>query len=571
MTKLRSFEIPAFTSALPITAAEEAIDGGIRVTFRADASLPMPDALYLPAIPVKADDLLVVPHYEGYAFRADDPRDIMPRRMAMLGGAISMSFFGIVREGCWLLYAVITNLDAVFCLPFTDGLNHPHIGFLSEKGKWGYDREIRILTGEGGITELCLAYRRIAEEKGLRVPFTEKVKKLPHIAKLVGAADVWLWNDDAMDKLYSENDVYHIPTKEQVDLRLSIADEMRSLGMDRVLWSIFDENIERREVEHAKSLGWITTVYDIYTDVIPHDILDKITDTRRERCKPRLSCWPGGVAVDAAGNRAKAWKLKGKDGVFYDQNRVCDIAMYECASKVAPAHCRKYGLDGRFIDVTAQAVTECYSDAHPTTRRTSMEYKNKLFAMLRENGMFTGTEVGCEDVAATVDYNEGLMSPTMHRMPDAGRRMCHLYYGDEIEPKITALLLNPEIRVPLWGLVYHGCLQSYWYWGDSANHMPELMGLRDAFCVLYGLPQIYSFKAANWPLLRGKIVESYKKTTGFAKEVGWDSLDAFEYVDGNLRIQRTVFASGRSAVANFTGEDIVYNGRTIKAGTAETF
>ena len=29
MTKLRNFEIPAFTSALPITAAEEAIDGGI--------------------------------------------------------------------------------------------------------------------------------------------------------------------------------------------------------------------------------------------------------------------------------------------------------------------------------------------------------------------------------------------------------------------------------------------------------------------------------------------------------------------------------------------------------------
>ncbi|MBQ2710076.1 MAG: hypothetical protein IJF67_17510, partial [Clostridia bacterium] len=276
MTKLKNFEIPAFTSALPITAAEDAIDGGIRVTFHADASLPMSGEVHLPAIPVKRDDTLVIPHFEGYAFHADDPREIVPRRAAMTGVGLSMAFFGILREGCWLLYAVITNLDAMFYLPFAEGLNCPHIAFLPEKGKWGYDREIRILTGEGGITELCLAYRRIAEEKGLRVPFTEKVKKLPDIAKLVGAADVWLWNDDAMDKLYSENDVYHIPTKEQVDLRLAIADEMRSLGMDRVLWSIFDENIERREVEHAKSLGWITTVYDIYTDVIPHDILDKI-------------------------------------------------------------------------------------------------------------------------------------------------------------------------------------------------------------------------------------------------------------------------------------------------------
>ena len=200
-----------------------------------------------------------------------------------------------------------------------------------------------------------------------------------------------------------------------------------------------------------------------------------------------------------------------------------------------------------------------------------MEYKNKLFAMLRANGMFTGTEVGCEDVAPTIDYNEGLLSPAEHRMPDAGRRMCHLYHDEEIAPRIREFMLNPELRVPLWELVYHGCVQSYWYWGDSANHMPELLELRDAFCVLWGLPQLYSFRAANWKLLREKILASYKKTTEFSAVVGWDSLDAFEYVGGNPRIQRTVFSSGAYAVANFTEKDIVFAGRVVKAGTAQAF
>lgn len=564
-------EIPTLVSELPISVSAEPLPGGLRLTYHADADLPMKSELHIPAVTVKPDDLLVIPHFEGFAFRADDPREIVSRHSQMLGGRISMSFWGIVRNGCYILTAVITNIDANFHMPREDGVNRPHIAFLPEKGRWGYDRELRILCGEGGISEMCQAYRKIADEKGLRVPFSEKVKKLPDIDRLVGAADVWLWNDDAMHKLYDADAVYHAPDKEQVDRRLEVADEMKALGMDKVLWSIFDENIERREVGHAKSLGWITTYYDIYTDVIPHDILDLIPDTRRERCKPRIDCWPDGILIDSAGNKASAWQLKGKDGIFHNQNRVCDIAMYECASKVAPEHCRKYGLDGRFIDVTAGSATECYSDDHPTTRRDSIEYKNRLFDMLHENGMFTGTEVGCEDVASTLDYNEGLLSPTLLRMPDAGRRMTHIYRGDQIEPQIKDFMLNPELRVPLWELVYHGCVQSYWYWGDSANCMPELIWLRDMFCCLWGLPEIYSFRVSDWKQLKNDIIASYQRTAPTAKAVGYAAMERFDYLDDSRLIQRSEFSNGVSVVANFSDSDYNYRGVCVKAHSAKTF
>ena len=564
-------EVPALASELPISLSTEPIPDGLRLTYHADADMPMSGELHIPSLTVKPDDLLVIPHFEGFAFRADDPREITPRHMQMLGGHISMSFWGMVRHGFYILTAIITNIDANFHMSRENGLNRPHISFLPEKGRWGYDRELRILCGEGGISEMCQAYRKIADEKGLRVPFSDKVKKLPDIDRLVGAANVWLWNDDAMHKLYDADAVYHIPDREQVDRRLEVADEMKSLGMDNVLWSIFDENIERREVDHAKSLGWITTYYDIYTDVIPHDILDLIPDTRRERCKPRLSCWPDGIRVDSTGNKAPAWQLKGKDGVFHNQNSVCDIAMFECASRVAPEHSREYGLDGRFIDVTACGAAECYSEAHPTTRRTSIEYKNRLFDMLHENGMFTGTEVGCEDVAATIDYNEGLLSPIIHRMPDAGRRMTHIYRGDQIEPQIRDFMLNPELRVPLWELVYHGCVQSYWYWGDSANCMPELMELRDMFCCLWGLPELYSFKASDWEQLKNDIIASYQRTEPTAKAVGYAAMERFDYLDDSRLIQRSEFSNGVSVVANFSDEDYSYLGVCVKAHTAKTF
>ena len=110
-------EIPTLVSELPISVSAEPLPGGLRLTYHADADLPMKSELHIPAVTVKPDDLLVIPHFEGFAFRADDPREIVSRHSQMLGGRISMSFWGIVRNGCYILTAVITNIDANFHMP----------------------------------------------------------------------------------------------------------------------------------------------------------------------------------------------------------------------------------------------------------------------------------------------------------------------------------------------------------------------------------------------------------------------------------------------------------------------
>ena len=166
-----------------------------------------------------------------------------------------------------------------------------------------------------------------------------------------------------------------------------------------------------------------------------------------------------------------------------------------------------------------------------------------------------GTEVGCEDAAAGFDYDEGMLSPVLARQYDAGRRMTHIYEGDAIEPKIYEIMLNPKYRVPLWELVYHGCVQSYWYWGDSTNCMPELMRLRDKFCKLWGLPAIYSFRVSDWERLRPMITESYQRTTPSSRRLGSAEMTGFEWLDGEGLIQRTTFSDGTVITVDFS-EDI---------------
>ena len=520
-------------------------------------------------IQTQAGDLLVIPYCEGIAFRAEETDLPLAERLPATGSGLSMAFFGIIRGKTWLLCAIYTNLDAHVLFP-KNGTWTPRICFLSEKGQFGYMREVRYLWGtcadEGdGITAMCRAYRKIAEEKGFRVPaatLREKAKRVPAVERLTGAANVWLWNSDAMEKLYAATAEYKVPTAEQNARRMAIAEDMKRSGMTRVLWSIFDENIDLPTLNAIKSLGYLTTTYDIYTDLIPHDIADLIPDTRRVRCTPRYDFWPAGVARAKDGTPVKAWQLKGKDGVFHDQHRMCDAAAVSCASREVPKHCEKYGLDGRFIDVTLCGVTECYSPDHPCTRRESMEHKRELFRVLRKNGLFRGTEVGCEDAAAEFEYNEGLMSPPVFRQPDAGRRMTHVYYGDEIHPRVRELNLNPAHRVPLWELVYHGYVQSYWYWGDSANSMPELMNVRDCFCLLYGLPQLFSVCETEWENMREAILRSYNATTPFAEKVGMCEMETFAYLDGT-DVQKTTFSDGSAVIANFGEKPFIYEGKEI--------
>lgn len=45
-------------------------------------------------------------------------------------------------------------------------------------------------------------------------------------------------------------------------------------------------------------------------------------------------------------------------------------------------------------------------------------------------------------------------------------------------------------RLPLFALVYHGCVVSYWYWGDYNNKLPALWGKRDLSNALYGASRI---------------------------------------------------------------------------------
>ncbi len=525
--------------------------------------------LFPAAIKAQSGESLVYPLCEGVMIPADDTVVPFPKRLNTSGGAhLSMGLLGLVREnGSWVLCANMTTADGALVTEREDGLLKSQLAWLPEKGQWGYTRSLRYVFGKSGsVGALGLAYREIAKEKGFVVPFSEKVKNLPNLEKLLGAADVWLWNDNAMELLYSEQPVYKVPTPEQNALRRKIAGDMKQSGMEKVLWSIFNENIDKETVDYVKSLGYITTFYDIYTDVIPHPIYDKIPKPRQVRCETRIGCWPDGVIRKVDGTLQEAWELKGIDGVFRPQHRLCDAAILETAKKNISERGEMYGIEGCFLDVSSVSASECYDERHPMTRTEAFYHKRRLSQAVSDLGQICGTEIGCEDVASKIHYNEGMMSPPQFRAPDSGRRMTHIYKGENVPENIKSFMLNPKYRVPLWELTFHGSVQSYWYWGDSANCCPELIEQRDRFSALYGLPQIYSFSVVDWPMLKNDILASYNRTTPLATKLSYATMDGFEYLTSDKMLQKTHFSDGTSVTVNFSDRDILLNGTTYRAG-----
>lgn len=542
-------------------------DGLITLTLNGEGSLPC-DFHYPQSFIREPKAEVLYPICGGVMFKADDKEAVIPQRLALSGGnGLSMGFIGSIFGGNYFLNAVMTTADgAVTTARDDNGLVRSDIIWIAEMGKWGYERKMRFIWGKGGITELCLQYRDIAKEKGFIVPLSEKVKKVAKVDKMLGAADIWIWNSDAMDMLYSKEAVYRVPSDEQVERRISIAKEMKQMGMDNVLWSIFNENIEKKEISAINDLGFITTFYDIYTDVIPKDIFHLIPETRQRRCEQRIGYWPDAVIKNQDGTYRKAWALMGTDGVFHDQHRICDVKAPECAKPIIEKRKIDYNMEGCFLDVMAATAYECYSDEHPTTRRGSMMHKRRLADVVTDLDLVCGTEIGCEDVAATVHYNEGMMSPPPYRAYDSGRRMTHLYYGDDVPENIVKYMLNPVCRVPLWEMVFHGSVQSYFYWGDSQNCCPELMEQRDKLCVLYGVPPIYSLCETDWDNLKDDILASYQRTVPAARKVGYATLDSFEYLTEDRLVQRTKFSNGVEITVNFSDEPY-FDGQTeLKAG-----
>jgi len=386
----------------------------------------------------------------------------------------------------------------------------------NSKGQFRYPRRMMISFVEhGGYVAICKRYRAYAEENGFLVTLREEAKRLPGIERLGGAPDIWgAWG-------------------------LEFCREAKAAGIERM---IVNWRGPAKDMEAIKDLGYLISEYDNYVDIQEGPLGES-----------NRAPLPDSAILQGDGKRALGWVTWDKKTTFM---KLCPALAVEAASLEIVPLLGKHPFNARFLDVTtASGLRECHDENHPLTRTEYRQANEALAKYVTELGLVLGGEHGRWYGVPYYHYWEGMQSGGFYSWP-AGHVGIELpERREDIGEDYLKYGIGPYYRVPLWELVFHDCVVSTWYWGDSTGHLypvaPEIADKKDAFNVLYGtvplywVSQPYSF---NWrePELRERLLQSYRNTCKLHEKLLFAQMQHHEFLTEDHTVQRTTFGAGGS-------------------------
>jgi len=474
-------------------------------------------------------DLLVIPMNEGILYPADDSTVSPIRLVGYSGHGISMAWFGQAHgetgPGVMAIIETPNDMSILIDRPAAQGNADLTVWPIWEpsRGELAYARAITyVFLDSGGYVSQAKRYRQYAKDIGLYKSLRQKLAENPNVDLLIGAVNVWAptW--------YGNNDP------------LALVSEMRSLGIDRLLYS---EGSSPAVVAAMNAMpGVLTSRYDIYQDVWPPDAPPWALHEG----------WPEDLVLLPDGSIMPGWVIRDGD-TLYPGGVLCSSRGIEHARAQIPADLAVTPYRCRFIDTTtASPWRECYHPDHPLDRTQDRYWKMQLLDFVSgDMGLVTGTETGIDPSVPYVHYYEGMMSLGPYRLPDCGYTL--IDYKPPT-PEFLKYQVGPFYRVPLWELVYHDCTVAMWYWGDSTNKAPEVWDQRDLFNLLYGTPPLFMLSPEVWQTHKSRFVQTYQSVCPFTRRVGYDEMLSHEFLTPDHTLQRTTWSSGRALVANLSDQ-----------------
>ncbi|MBD3176021.1 MAG: hypothetical protein GF320_12650, partial [Armatimonadia bacterium] len=382
----------------------------------------------------------------------------------------------------------------------------------------------------GDQMDVALAMREFCRQRGWWKTLEEKRQQNPEIEKLMGAPIVW--GSSGAD----------------------FAEEAAASGMRRMLVA---GSYDADQIRRITDLGYLCGEYDNYVDA---DDAGPTVDG--ELPVPDL------IRRTPDGDLAKGWLTLDGSKQYYS---LCSHFALPAARAEITEDLRQRPYNARFLDVhTAMSLVECYDEDHPLTRTQDRENKIALLQWIRNQGLVLGGEHGRAWSVPVLDYQEGMLSCNPMFTWPAGH-LVKVDDEDQIGERYLEWGLNPARRIPFWEMVFHGCVVSTWYWGDSVGYLedvrPDLTDRKIAMTAQYGSAPL--MWATDLGLVfqgqgRARFLQAYNAICPLHEVIGWEEMVSHEYLSEDRMVQRTRFSGGTEVTANF-GPDPV----TVTSGGEE--
>lgn len=441
-------------------------------------------------------------------------------------------------KGDALLLQIESPLDANVRLSRKAGLLWPEPVWQCSMGTFAYPRRATYrFIEKGGYVKMAELYRAYQKERGMLKTLKEKAKERPTVNRLKGSPILWAETSD-----------------------VEFLKKWRNFGITRAILAIEFSSADNRK---WSDLGYITLGYDSYGD-ITEGPLGFQSDNIQEN----------GLML-STGEMMTGWTTKDPDGRVVKQYYLRSSSRYlNAATAYGQGRIGDANRNGTFIDVImAGGLMEDYHQKHTFDRKSDLKYKREVFQHYLQKGLVIGTEHGNDWGVDLVDYTEGGLSGANWWIPGkntSGWNAGHLrapVSRDDFSPEYLKYGL-PTQRIPFWELVYHDCVATTWYWGDSAGWFwkvaPEIKTMKDRVTLLYGdMPLLWSEVNFDWKNDSAEHLETYYLTVPSMRDKFGEQMTAHAFLTDDLQVQKTTFANGSETVVNFGERPFEYKGEQL--------
>jgi hypothetical protein len=298
----------------------------------------------------RAGDRLIVPMNEGVGYPVHEEHLGLHRMIAYGGHGICMGFFGVADDATgagWMCILETSDDAAMDARKGADGMWVAGPSWDAQRGQFGYTRKARYVFFEtGGHVAMCKRYRAHARLTGLLVPFSEKVKRIPNIDRLIGARTSGAGQGGGDP--------------------VALVKEMQALGMRRLLWSANGSPEQIRALRELPDV--LVGRYDIYQDIMDPAHHEKVGYKHGDwvtEAFPHDINWAG----PSAAQWRRGWRVKAKDGEMIPCAVICDSKALPYARARIAKDLQAKPFTARFIDTRSRrpgssATIPTTDDAH---------------------------------------------------------------------------------------------------------------------------------------------------------------------------------------------------------------
>lgn len=528
---------------------------------------------------IAGDDYVIVPSREGLLIPAGGDKPFKRVFGTSEYEGCHMSMLGFVKDGS----ALIATWDDAYVFPEIERTVSGGNKLTTTFELRGPARSLRLMPlGKGDWNTIACEYRRVAEQAGFAVTLKDKIRRDPHVERMLGASNAKLWT--CLERRMNEQST----AEESVELHWTFDEAARiaehlhnDLKIERCFFMVGGWTEGGYDVRHPDNLpanpecGGNEALASAVERIQKLGYVGCLHDNVQDMYRDAKSWDPNYIEKKSDGSPIVGGRWNG--GRAY---MVCAPKQLELAQRVQNLGAIRdlFKPWSYFIDTTyAVGPRECHDPSHPIGRNEDIAWKIRLSDYSRNLFGIFGSECGREWALPHSDFFEGLVGVSGH-------------YFHQLKPEE----LDTQV-IPFFEMVYHDCQIAYGKYGYKAEEAAEYV----AHHVLCARPLHYHNFPDHlyWRSGPGGTPEKSAQSAYARSDNGWaaglhpydvflknthevlgplhhvtahDRLAAFEYLTNDRNVRRAVYGEGDEATkvtVNFgrTDAEIVseIGGRTV--------